>query len=54
MNDHLPKTPSLIADADSEVEGGYEKVDRYDAITTAELAKHFGKVLGLIGEDPQR
>jgi GTP cyclohydrolase I len=54
MNDHLPKTPSLIAEADAEVEGGYEKVDRYDATTTAELAKHFGKALGLIGEDPQR
>ncbi|MCA3069819.1 MAG: GTP cyclohydrolase I FolE [Rhodocyclaceae bacterium] len=54
MNDHLPKTPSLTAEADSEVEGGYEKVDRYDATTTAELAKHFGKALGLIGEDPQR
>jgi GTP cyclohydrolase I len=54
MNDHLPKTPSLTAEADSEVEGGYEKVDRYDTTTTAELAKHFGKALGLIGEDPQR
>ncbi|MCX7198533.1 MAG: GTP cyclohydrolase I FolE [Proteobacteria bacterium] len=54
MNDHLPKTPGHTPDPDAEVENGYEKVDRYDASTTAELAKHFGKALGLIGEDPQR
>jgi len=54
MNDHLPNAQSLNAETDFEIEGGYKKVDRYDATTTAELAAHFGKVLGLIGEDPQR
>jgi GTP cyclohydrolase I len=54
MKDHLPNTPRPTSDPDDEVEGGYEKVDRYDASTTAELALHFRDALGLIGEDPQR
>ncbi len=54
MNDHLPKMPGLISDPDSEVEGGYEKVDRYDATTNVELAMRYADMLGLIGEDPQR
>jgi GTP cyclohydrolase I len=54
MKDHLPNTPRPTSDPDDEVEGGYEKVDRYDASTTAELALRFRDALGLIGEDPQR
>jgi GTP cyclohydrolase I len=54
MKDHLPNMPRPTSDLDDEVEGGYEKVDRYDASTTAELAMRFRDALGLIGEDPQR
>ena len=54
MKDHLPNMPRPTSDPDDEVEGGYEKVDRYDASTTAELATRFRDALGLIGEDPQR
>jgi GTP cyclohydrolase I len=54
MNDPLPKMPTLLADQAQEVEGGYQKIDRYDAATNVELAKHYGGMLGLIGEDPQR
>ena len=54
MKDHLPNMPRPTSDPDDEVEGGYEKVDRYDASTTAELAMRFRDALGLIGEDPQR
>ena len=54
MNDHLPKTPGHAPDPDAEVEGGYEKVDRYDATTNVELAMRYADMLGLIGEDPQR
>ena len=42
MNDPLPKMPKLTSDLDSEVEGGYEKVDRYDATTNVELAMRYG------------
>jgi GTP cyclohydrolase I len=54
MNDSQPKMTRPTSDTAFEVEGGYEKVDRYDAATTVELAMRFGDVLGLIGEDPQR
>ena len=54
MKDHLPNMPRPTSDPDDEVDGGYEKVDRYDASTTAELAMRFRDALGLIGEDPQR
>jgi GTP cyclohydrolase I len=54
MNDHLPKMTRSGQDPASEVEGGYEKVDRYDASTNVELAMRYGDMLGLIGEDPQR
>ena len=54
MNDSQPKMTRPTSDPAFEVEGGYEKVDRYDAATTVELAMRFGDVLGLIGEDPQR
>jgi GTP cyclohydrolase I len=54
MIDHLPNTPRSTSDPDDGVEGGYEKVDRYDASTTAELAMRFRDALDLVGEDPQR
>jgi GTP cyclohydrolase I len=54
MNDHLPKMTRSGQDPAAEVEGGYEKVDRYDASTNVELAMRYGDMLGLIGEDPQR
>ena len=35
-------------------EGGYEKIDRYDAELTARMARDYADVLSMIGEDPAR
>jgi GTP cyclohydrolase I len=35
-------------------EGGYEKIDRYDAEVTARMSRDYADVLSMIGEDPTR
>jgi GTP cyclohydrolase IA len=35
-------------------ENGYQKIERYDDEKTEELARHYGRILDLIGENSQR
>ncbi len=51
MHDHHSHHPSA---ADSQVEGGYERHDLYDAEATTALADLTRETLRLVGEDPDR
>ncbi len=54
MNDDPSEMAATPREEDYAVEGGYEKIDRYDSATNHGLATRFGEILGLLGEDPGR